>query len=312
MSEYQYYEWQTVDRALSPSERTAVNQLSSHIEVSSTRAWVEYHWGDFKHDPLDVLARYFDAFLYYANWGDQQVAFRFPKGMLDEQSLKPYLNDSIELYTNGDFTILKITYPAEWNDSVEYQEPPRLGSLALLREDILNGDYRMLYLAWLVGNGARDEKYYAEEFEDDFEEPVALPVPAGLGALSSALSEFIDFFNLDRFLVQAAAQASHPLQAAPTLDTTALIKRLSPGEGEDFLRRLASGEPMLKQHLIRRLQELAGQSSAAPASQTQRTRTEILEEANRLRDADKRRQQAEAEAWRVQNLKNFALQAEQA
>jgi hypothetical protein len=38
MSEYQYHEWQAVDRVLSPEEQTAVNDLSSHIEVSSSRA----------------------------------------------------------------------------------------------------------------------------------------------------------------------------------------------------------------------------------------------------------------------------------
>ena len=64
MSEYQRYEWQTIDRPLSTAERAAVGELSSHIEVSRSEAWVEYHWGDFKHDPIEVLARYFDAFLY--------------------------------------------------------------------------------------------------------------------------------------------------------------------------------------------------------------------------------------------------------
>lgn len=33
MSEYQYYEWQTIDRALSDKERAEVNKLSSHIEA---------------------------------------------------------------------------------------------------------------------------------------------------------------------------------------------------------------------------------------------------------------------------------------
>ena len=70
MSEYQYYGWQTIDRPLTAAERAAVAKLSSHIEVSATHAQVEYQWGDFKHDPIQVLARYFDAFQYYANWGN--------------------------------------------------------------------------------------------------------------------------------------------------------------------------------------------------------------------------------------------------
>ncbi len=70
MSEYQYYEWQTIDRPLTPEEQAAVNELSSHIDVTSSTAVVTYSWGDFKHDPRQVLARYFDAFLYLVAWSD--------------------------------------------------------------------------------------------------------------------------------------------------------------------------------------------------------------------------------------------------
>ena len=52
MSEYQRYEWMTVDRSLTKKEQEAVDDLSSHIEVSATDALVEYNWGDFKHDPI--------------------------------------------------------------------------------------------------------------------------------------------------------------------------------------------------------------------------------------------------------------------
>ena len=67
MSEYQYHEWQAVDRVLTPEEQTAVNDLSSHIEVSPSRAVVTYHWSDFRHDPKQVLLKYFDAYFYLTN-----------------------------------------------------------------------------------------------------------------------------------------------------------------------------------------------------------------------------------------------------
>jgi hypothetical protein len=63
VSEYQYYEWQTVDRLLTEDEQQAVRNLSSHIEVSSSRAVVTYSYGSFKHDVRHVLARFFDAHL---------------------------------------------------------------------------------------------------------------------------------------------------------------------------------------------------------------------------------------------------------
>ncbi len=71
MSEYQYYEWQAVDKLLTEAEQDAVGRLSSHIDVSPSRAVVTYSWGDFKHDPRQDLARFFDAHLCLANWGSR-------------------------------------------------------------------------------------------------------------------------------------------------------------------------------------------------------------------------------------------------
>jgi hypothetical protein len=68
MSEYQYHEWQSLERPLTAAEQAAVNDLSSHIDVTASQAIVTYKWGDFKHDPIHVLAQYFDAYLYSANW----------------------------------------------------------------------------------------------------------------------------------------------------------------------------------------------------------------------------------------------------
>lgn len=62
MSEYQYHEWQAVDRVLTLEEQASVNGLYSHIEVSSTRAVVTYHWSDFRHDPKQVLLKCFDVY----------------------------------------------------------------------------------------------------------------------------------------------------------------------------------------------------------------------------------------------------------
>ncbi len=81
MSEYQRYEFMTIDRPLTRAQLDQVNELSSHIEASSTHALIEYHWGDFKHEPITVLREFFDGFLYWANWGSPELAFRFPHGI---------------------------------------------------------------------------------------------------------------------------------------------------------------------------------------------------------------------------------------
>lgn len=301
MSEYQYYEWQTMDRALTATEQAAVNKLSSHIDVTSTRAVVTYNWGDFKHDPVQVLARTFDAFLYYANWGCQRLAFRFPKGLLDEEVLQPYLWEyCAELEPVGDCLILDISFPDE-DGGHWFEGEARLSALAPLREDILAGDYRALYLAWLLAAAA-----------NDIDEELEPPVPPGLKELSAPLAEFVRFFQLDPFLVQAAAQASQPLRPAPVPALDALSARLPRAECDAFLRRLAEGEPLLALKFNRRLQELAGPPARPQAAATRRTWAELRETAERLRQAEARRQQAEAEAKRVKDLQDFAPRAPQA
>jgi hypothetical protein len=180
MSEYQYYEWQTLDRPLTPEEQAAVNELSSHIDVTSSRAVVTYSWGDFKHDPIQVLAHYFDAFLYLANWGSKRLALRFPKNLLDARQIEPYLGEyCIELQPVGDVLILDISLDEE--EGTDWIEGEGwLSSLSRLRDDILEGDYRALYLAWLRAAELQNA-------DDDEPEP---PVPPGLGDPSPPLASF--------------------------------------------------------------------------------------------------------------------------
>jgi hypothetical protein len=108
MSEYQYYEWQTIDRPLSPSEWEDVSGLSSHLEtVTPTQAIVTYSWGDFKHDPRQVLLKYFDAHLYMANWGTRRLLFRFPKSAIDPYAIRSYCRkDFLTLELKGNYNIL--------------------------------------------------------------------------------------------------------------------------------------------------------------------------------------------------------------
>jgi hypothetical protein len=248
-----------------------------------------------------VLARYFDAFLYFANWGSQRLAFRFPKGLLDEGALQPYLWEyCVELEPVGDTLILDIVLRAE-DGGNWFEGEARLSALAPLRDDILAGDYRSLYLAWLLAAAS-----------NDIDEELEPPVPPGLQELSAPLAEYVRFFQLDPFLVQAAAQASEPLRPATPIALDELIARLSRPECDAFLRRLAEGEPLLSLKLNRRLQELAGLPTRPRAAEARRTWSKLRETAEQLRQEEERRQQAEAEARRIKDLQDFAPRAAQA
>lgn len=301
MSEFQHYEWQTIDRPLTAQQRAAVNELSSHIDVTSTNAVVTYSWGDFKHDPKQVLARFFDAFLYFANWGSKRLIFRFPKQLLQAEPLQPYLwPDFIELEQHGDNLLLDITLDSEGGDDW-YEGEADLSGMTDLRNDILRGDLRALYMAWLVAaeiNGA----------EDDELEP---PVPAGLAEPSAALQQFADFFGVNDFLVLAAAEGQPSASVPGELDIAGLISALPRVECDAFLLRLAQGEANLSLLLQQRLQELAG-PVAPPTAVRRRAWGELSARAEELAAEENRRRSEAAEAKRIKSLQEFAPKAEQA
>jgi hypothetical protein len=212
MSEYQYHEWQSVDRVLTPEEQAAVNDLSSHIEVSSSRAVGTYHWSDFRHDPKQVLLQYFDAYFHLVNWGSLRLMLRFPKGLLDEADIEPYcIDEYISFETIGKYQMLDLDFNPE--DGGGWMESEAgLSHFIRLRADLLEGDYRLLYLAWLKAMTIDGSPYADEEYEDDDSDSLAYDrepaVPPGLKKLSPSLQNFVQVFEIDPFLVQAAAEAS--------------------------------------------------------------------------------------------------------
>ena len=88
MSEYQYYEFRSIDRPLTRGEMDELRTLSTRAEITPTSFTNTYHWGDFKGDPNQLMNRYFDAFVYVANWGTHRLMFRIPRRFLDVAAAK--------------------------------------------------------------------------------------------------------------------------------------------------------------------------------------------------------------------------------
>ena len=51
---------------------------TSSASLTPTSFVNTYHWGDFRGDPRQLMAKYFDAFLYLANWGTRHLMIRLP------------------------------------------------------------------------------------------------------------------------------------------------------------------------------------------------------------------------------------------
>lgn len=250
MSEYQYYEFRTINRQLTATERAAVSKLSSHGDTTATSFSVDYSYGDFKHNPDEVLARYFDVFFYTSNWGTVTLKFRYPKDLLDLRRLEPYCLESaltIDHKTVGESVIIGFDWnPEEGSDWVEAEGI--LDGVAALYTDIMQGDYRVFYLAWL--RAIQDGIEYSDEFADDTLEP---PVPLGLDTLSPALTDFIALFEIDKALVTVAAQGSGQVQPTAQVDMATALATLSKEECIDFLQRFLQGEAYLELKVKQRI-----------------------------------------------------------
>lgn len=65
MSEYQYFEFQAIDRPLTQSQMQELRRYSTRATITPTRFVNEYHWGNFKGNPAAWMEKYFDAFFYW-------------------------------------------------------------------------------------------------------------------------------------------------------------------------------------------------------------------------------------------------------
>lgn len=299
MSEYQYYEFQAIDRPLTQEERAAICELSSRVKPTATSASFTYSYGNFRGDPKQVLARYFDIMYYITNWGTQQLMFRFPTSLINRETIELYCIDNyISLSFAGDWAILDWEFSQEegFNDWIEGEGI--LSELIGLRQEILQQDYRGLYLAWLKAIDL------SEGYIDIDKTQLEPPLPPGLGQLSADQKAFTEIFELDEHLLNVACASSGKLTTISKQTWQQAISQLSASEREDFLLRLAKGEHNLSAKFKQKLSQLIPTSPAS--NQPRRTIQELLEAAaEEGKKAEKRRQQ-EAEAKRIEELQTLA------
>jgi hypothetical protein len=301
MSEYQYYEFQTIDRPLTPKEQAEIKELSSRVKLTPTQAIFLYNYGDFRNKPEDVLTKYFDAMFYIANWGTWQLIFRFPKAIVNPKWFLPYdLPDAITITQTAKYIVLNIEIHEEEGLSGWVEGEGWLSELLPLRDDLLGGDLRLLYLVWL-----RVAPALAGEPLD--EDPVEPPIPANLSQLSPALKEFIKLVELDSDLVTAAALESPNRETGADSPLEGWLSALTETERQEFLLKLVRREPHADLQLINRLKELAGAGKSTPQSVPGHRRlSELQEIANTVKEQRQEREQNAVRKRRTQALAALA------
>lgn len=230
MSEYKCYEFVALDRPLTAKQMAELRAISTRAEISPTRFWNEYHWGDLKADPANLVERYFDAHLYFTNWGTHRLMLRLPKARVDVPALKPYFagRHAARLRLAGEHVVLDLTSDAEEPEDDEEISQGSLAALTPLRAELMRGDLRPAYLAWLLA-------VQADDVDEDATEP---PVPADLATLTAAQDAMADFLRIDVDLLAAAASGS-TTSAGGDDRFRAWVARLSQEEKDRWLLRAA-------------------------------------------------------------------------
>lgn len=307
MSEYQYYEFQAIDRPLTSQEQAEIRKLSSRVQLTRDRAIFVYNFGDFPSAPEAILARYFDVMLYVANWGTWRFMFRFPAALVDTNWFVPFaIRHGITISSTSEYVILDIEVSQEEGIETWLEDEEWLSRLLPLRDDLLRGDVRLLYLAWL-----RIAPLLAElTLEADPVEPM---VPPNLDRLSEPLQTFVQLIELNPDLVTAAAQkSSHQLNFSEEVPLENWLGELSETERQEFLLKLVRREPNADLQLIKRLQELAGITRSLPRSSPGGRRVSELEAiARTLKQEREQREWEAARKQRIQELEALSLKEEE-
>lgn len=245
MSEYQYYEFLAIDRPLTAKEMAALRALSTRANITPVSFTNEYNWGDFKGDPGKLMERYFDAHVYVANWMTAIFMLRLPIDSLAKKTAKalavPYLLDFKATQTHW-----IITWSLEESENYDRfgMEDGRgwMARLAPVRDELLRGDLRSLYIGWLAAVAG-------DMMDDDEIEPLSV---SGLGSLTSAQQGLAEFLEVDPDLLAGAGMGSPAMQnegisqnemdvwfnSLPRDEVKAVLKQLLGGKGQQAERML--------------------------------------------------------------------------
>ncbi|HVG61702.1 MAG TPA: hypothetical protein VNA24_24285 [Hyalangium sp.] len=289
MSEYQYYEFRAVDRPLTDQEQAELRKLSTRAEISAYHFSNVYHWGNFKGSPDEMVERYFDAHLYVTNWGVRRLMLRLPARLFDAQRARLFLTGScLSLREKGDTVVLTFATEEAWSDDI--QGEGWLASLLPLRNELLAGDTRALYLGWLAcaAHG---------QLSADDEEP---PVPMGLRSLSAALVALTDFLLIPQELLEVAARASPAAEIPGTRAELETWVYMLPAPQKDalLLRLIDKAGPSLSPEVLGR--------DSAKAEAPRRMVGELLRAGAALQQQRERQEQLRRAAAREKELDALA------
>lgn len=194
MSEYQYYEFLSIDRPLTKDEIGKLRRLSTRAIITPCSFVNDYTWGDFKGDPDQLMEHFFDAHVYLANWmmavfkvrlpidaltSDIATVFSIPYS-LDFKATKDHWIITWTLEDSSNYTRFGIDDGRDW-----------MSRLIPVRDELMHGDFRSLYIGWLAATTV-------DMANKDNKEP---PFVSSHGKLTEAQRALAKFLELDKNLL---------------------------------------------------------------------------------------------------------------
>ncbi|MEM6345617.1 MAG: hypothetical protein AAF927_17120 [Bacteroidota bacterium] len=297
MSDYHFYDFYAIDRPLSAEQINIISGYSSRVRPSARRASFVYNYSDFLGGGEEMLSEFFDIMLFVTNWGIRRLLMKFPQSLVSFEALKEYEIDAadaydqeIKVFQNGTNVLVDFFYVIEYGDWIEGEG--MLDELLPLRDQILNGDYRVMYLAWLH---LASEKH---GISDDLLEP---SLPANLKELDYSLDSFVNFWEIDEDLVTAASENSKQVLDIPDESLQSQIEQLSEEEKNQYLKDLVVNEGMTRIMLRRQLAAFCGEPNVEPILQA-RSMREIKETVAKQREIRKEEARKAAEKAYLQKM----------
>jgi hypothetical protein len=316
--EYQHYEFHSLDKPLSAAARKKISSWSSRVEATATSATFTYSYSDFPEDEFQVVEKYFDMMLYLANWGSKRLLLKIPAHLVDFNEIKlfdcsvwdkHYAESDLIIQKKGNHVFIDLS-ENEDEGYIEWIETGGLIPLLSIREDIINGDYRTLYLFWLHVMSSRVKNLEESKEIGVILKTIEPPVPPNLAKHNGAIQAFIKFWEIDNSWIKAASERS-PSHKEKVLNFENMIQSLSESEKVNYLHRLAKGEVRLHQTFLKFLKSKEGISNTKSDSKTRRNVEELLELTTKVDGEKKALAKIKAEKKKKEKMNKMAKEESQ-
>lgn len=279
MSEYQYVELRAVDRPLDDKQLKFAESQSSRADVSRWALSCEYNYSSFRGDVDKLLRQGYDVYLQYTNYGDREIKLRLSHGLPCKKTVwSKYtavenLNWAKDKKGSGGILTLR-SYREEMEQLWGFDS--YLDAAIEIREHLIGGDLRALYLLWLC---AADDDF------NDPEEIIEPPVPHGLADMPDGCYQLLPFFGLDPLLIEAAGDGTGtaPETSSVQQNIDHWIATTDNDKAKALLRDFLTKDAMgVKANLLAEIRD-AQTFVTWPVTKTNRTLEQLFEHAKVLR-----------------------------